>query len=100
MSSIKQGRHEVKMPTVADHYVGYHLGMPTSEWLVAEWGWISAYDTKLVGNISRPADPMTQVILINTSHSKSYDDSDTPTELWCREHMVELTPGAYEVEYE
>ena len=96
---MKQGRHEVTLPTVADHQVGCHFATPVSEWLVAEWGWISAYKTKLVG-VQDDGDPLTQVIVIDTTPNKSYDDGDTPTELWCREHMIEVTAGNYEVDYE
>ncbi len=102
---MKQSKHEVKLPTVADHQVGYHLATPVSEWLVAEWGYISAYDTKLISikdesDLDEDDDVLTQIIVIDTSHHKSYDDNDTPTELWCRDHMVEVRLGTYEIDYE
>ncbi len=97
----KQGRHEVKLPTVADHQLGYHIGVSVSEWLVAEWGYISAYDTKLVGvHDEEDGALLTHVIVIDTNSPKSYDDSDTPTELWCRDHMIEVKLGTYEIDYE
>ncbi len=105
----KQGKHEVKLPTVADHQLGYHIATQVSEWLVAEWGYISAYDTKLISvrekddavGVVDTVDSLTQyVVVIDTSVSKSYDDSDTPTELWCRDHMVEVRLGTYEIDYE
>ena len=91
----KQGRHEVKLPTVVHHQITDHKGELVSDWLVAEWGFISAYNCHL-----RPDDRLHGLIMIDTSVRNDYDDSDTPTELWCRDHMVEVRKGLFEIDYE
>ncbi len=83
------GRHEVALPTVRAHHRDHHPKALVSDWLVAEWGYVSAYNTRLIHG----------VVIIDTDSRNGYDDGDTPTELWCRAHMVEVGQGAYEVDY-
>lgn len=94
---MKHGKHERPMPTVLEH-----LGLHTADYLddptqalgpmvlAAEWGIVSQYAVELAN---------TSEITVDTTVSRTLDDSDTETELWCTTCMVELDEGEMEIDY-
>ena len=87
------GRHETPLPTVINHQVAHHMGDLISDWLVAEWSYPSQY------SVSAQGQPNSPVLFIDTGARRGLDDADSPTELWCVEHTIELDPGHFEVDY-